>query len=159
MKKVVFQIILLVVFVSQLIGLSVGSDAIDFNAKDISGNEIKLSDFNDKVVLLDFWATWCSPCRREIPNLKDIKKTFKNKDFEIISIDGFERRSDESAIKFVKEHKMDWVHVIDKNVGFEIAKKYNVEYLPTMYIIKKGKIVATGLRGEQLKSKLSELLK
>jgi thiol-disulfide isomerase/thioredoxin len=110
------------------------------------------------VIILDFWATWCGPCRREIPYLIDIKKTFKDKKFEIISINGFERGSDQAAIDFVKQYKMDWVHVINKQAGNDIANKYKIRYLPTVYIIKHGKIVDIGLRGQELKNRIKALL-
>ncbi len=134
------------------------SMAANFTAKDIAGKNVELYGYKDKVVILDFWATWCGPCRREIPNLVDIKKTFRDKPFEIISI-ALERGDDEDAKKFVKTNKMDWVHIIDKEVGRKIAEEYKIMYIPTMYIIKNGKILATGLRGEELKTKLKALLK
>lgn len=133
--------------------------AIDFKAMDIEGNTTELSKFKGKVVILDFWATWCPPCIREIPNLKKIYKKYKNDDFEIISV-ALERKPKEHAIKYVDENGMDWVHIIDKAKGREIATEYKIRYIPTMYIInKKGDIVASGLRGEKLGEKISELLK
>ncbi|MCP5053458.1 MAG: TlpA family protein disulfide reductase [bacterium] len=160
MKKLVLHLALAVLMVSGLMALDAGSKAIDFSARDINGNTIKLSDYGDKVILLDFWATWCGPCRREIPNLVDIKKSFKGKNFEIISVNGFERGSVEKAVKFVKDNKMDWVHVIDKkNIAYNISEDYEVEHIPTMYIIQSGKILAANLRGPELKAKLKQIVK
>lgn len=159
MKKLVFYTIIAAMALPLMSGSVMAKDAIDFAAIDINGNRIKLSDYyNGKVVLLDFWATWCPPCRKEIPNLIDIKNTFKGKNFEIISVDGFERGKDTLAVEFVKQHKMNWIHIIDKRKGGEIAKQYNVMYIPTMYVIKDGKIVASNLRGEALKNKIKELV-
>ncbi|MEN8153762.1 MAG: TlpA disulfide reductase family protein [Acidobacteriota bacterium] len=155
MKKILLIIILIIIpiFVSAQV-----SEPVNFSAGDIKGNTIELDEYKGKVVILDFWATWCPPCRREIPNLKEIYKTHKNDKFEIISI-ALERKPKDFAINFVKEWKMDWVHIIDMQKGREIAKKYKIMYIPTMYIInKKGEIVASGLRGEQLKKKIGELL-
>ena len=155
MKKFIFLLILIIFMVS---GLNAQTyDAIDFTVNDMNGTKIKLSDFNDKVVILDFWATWCGPCRREIPNLIDIKNTFKNKNFEIISI-ALERGSSEKAVKFVKENKMNWVHITNKEQTMELARKYQITYVPTMYVIKNGKIVAAGLTGAALKRKIKELI-
>ena len=157
MKKLLFHLLLIVLTAVLLPGQNVGENAVDFTAVDMNGNKITLSDFYDKVVLLDFWGTWCGPCRREIPNLIDIKNTFKNYDFEIISI-AMERFSDESAKRFVKENKMNWVHIIDKSTGIDLAKKYNIYYVPKVFLIKKGKIVAADLKGISLKNKIKQLL-
>jgi thiol-disulfide isomerase/thioredoxin len=155
MRKIIFLSILIILTVPALHAQTY--DIIDFTANDMNGNKIKLSDFNDKVVLLDFWATWCGPCRREIPNLIDIKNTFKNEKFEIISI-ALERGSGDKAVKFVKENKMNWVHITNTEQTMELAKKYQIRFIPTVYLIKKGKIVAAGLSGEALKRKIKELI-
>lgn len=155
MRKIIFPLILIIFAVSALNAQTY--DIIDFTADDMNGNKIKLSDFNDKVVILDFWATWCRPCREEIPNLIDIKNTFKNKKFEIISI-ALERGSSVKAVNFVKENKMNWVHIVNIEQTMELARKYQIRYVPTVYVIKNGKIVAAGLRGEALKRKIKELI-
>lgn len=159
MKKFSVLFSLVIVVFLGVVGLnSADMNATDFTAKDIQGKNVTLSDYKDKLVVLDFWATWCGPCRKEIPNLIDIKNTFKAKKFEIISVNGFER-DDSAAVQFVKDQKMNWVHIIDKQVGKTLAEKYNVTFIPSMFLIKDGKIIASGLRGEELKKKIAELLK
>ncbi len=130
----------------------------DFSAKDISGRIVKLSELKGKVVLLDFWATWCPPCRVEIPNLLEINRKFKDKEFVLISIslDG----NLQAARQFVKDKKMNWVHIIDGEAGRSIASLYQVEYIPSTFIIgRKGKIEASLLQGDELKNKIAALLK
>jgi len=157
-KMILYSIFIVIAFSG--IGLVVAqSDAINFTAFDINGNKIILSNYYDKLILLDFWATWCPPCKKEIPNLIDIKNTFKNQKFEIISVNGYERGEDSIAAKFVRDNNMNWIHIIDKKLGAEIAGKYNVQYIPAIFIIKNGKIVEANLRGEELKRRIGELLK
>ncbi|MCX6557095.1 MAG: TlpA disulfide reductase family protein [Candidatus Aminicenantes bacterium] len=130
----------------------------DFSAKDISGRSIKLSDFKGKVVLLDFWATWCPPCRVEVPNLLDIFRKFKDRDFILISVSL--DRDLQAARQFVKDKEMDWLHIIDREAGRAIADLYQVEYIPATFLInRKGKIESSQLRGDELKNKIAALLK
>jgi peroxiredoxin len=147
-----------------LLGLAVscraqaGGETPDFSAKDITGRTVKLSDLKGKVVLLDFWATWCPPCRVEIPNLLEIYRKFKDKEFVLISVSL--DRDLQAARQFVKEKEMGWVHIIDKEAGQAIATLYEVEYIPSTFIInRKGRIEARQLRGEELKDKIAALLK
>ncbi|MCP4220459.1 MAG: TlpA family protein disulfide reductase [bacterium] len=155
MKKTLFGLIIIMLVFSFV--NAAAYDAIDFTAKDTNGKKISLHGFKDTLVLLDFWATWCPPCRKEIPNLIDIKNTFKSDKFEILSI-ALERGSFDPAKVFVKEHKMNWVHIIDAAAAEKIAKSYRIQAIPTMYLVKNGKIVATGLRGHGLKGKIKKLL-
>jgi len=135
-----------------------GAEPPDFSAKDISGRSIKLSDFKGKVVLLDFWATWCPPCRVEVPNLLDIFRKFKDRGFVLISVSL--DRDLQAARRFVQDKEMDWLHIIDHEAGRAISDLYQVEYIPSTFIInRKGKIAASQLRGDELKDKIAALLK
>ncbi|MCU0289550.1 MAG: TlpA family protein disulfide reductase [Acidobacteria bacterium] len=156
MKKINLIWILIIMLVPFLYGQTT-DEAINFTAVDIAGNSVELFSYKDKLILLDFWATWCGPCRREIPNIIDIKETFKNSPFEIISI-ALENGKIDYAKKFVKEQKMNWVHIIDLIKGQQIAEKYNVMYIPAVFLIRNGKILSSGLRGEELKEKIKQLL-
>jgi thiol-disulfide isomerase/thioredoxin len=160
MKKIKIAI-LIAVF---LLGLAVpcraqaGGETPDFSAKDIAGRTVKLSDLQGKVVLLDFWATWCPPCRVEIPHLLEINRKFKDKEFVLISVSL--DRDLQAARRFVKDKKMDWVHIIDWEAGQKIATLYQVEYIPSTFLVgRTGKIEARQLRGEELKNKIAALFK
>jgi len=130
----------------------------DFSAKDISGRTVKLSELKGKVVLLDFWATWCPPCRVEVPHLLELQRKFKGPDFVLISISL--DRDLQAARQFVKDKAMDWVHIIDLEASQALATLYQVEYIPSTFIIgRKGKIEARQLRGDELTNKIAALLK
>jgi thiol-disulfide isomerase/thioredoxin len=153
---------LIVVF---LLAAAVSSGAQDigeippgFTAKDIAGQTVTLSALKGKVVLLDFWATWCPPCRVEVPNLIAIQREFGGKDFVLISVSL--DRDLQAARTFVRDKEMDWVHIIDWEAGREIAEKYGVTYIPSTFVInRKGQVAASQLRGNELKEKIAELLK
>jgi peroxiredoxin len=137
---------------------AVGSTPPDFSAQDINGRAVKLSDLKGKVVLLDFWATWCPPCRVEVPNLLDIFRRFKDKKFVLISVSL--DRDLPAARKFIADKEMGWVHIVDREAGNAIAEKYQVEYIPSTFIINRlGKVEASQLRGNELKEKIADLLK
>jgi peroxiredoxin len=157
------KIALLIVFVFLATAVScraqgIGGTAPDFSAKDIAGLDVTLSGLKGKVVLLDFWATWCPPCRVEVPHLIDIQRKFANRNFVLLSISL--DRDLQAARKFVADKEMDWVHIIDWEAGRAIAEKYAVSYIPSTFVInRQGKIAASQLRGNALKDKIEELLK
>lgn len=139
--------------------ITVGNIAPDFKAVDLDGNKIRLSDFKGKYVLIDFWASWCGPCIREMPNVKEVYKANKSKNFEIIGV-SLDNKKDK-CIKAVKSHKMKWRNICDADAwNSELARLYNVKAIPyTVLIDPNGKIVNIGLRGDKLKNTLKNYLK
>lgn len=138
--------------------LRVGQKAPDFTAKTIDGETIDLSDLEGKVVLLDFWASWCGPCLADIPHFQSIRATYAEDELHIIGISL--DRNLEALNEFLKEEKMDWPHVFQPE-GWtgELIKLYNVTSIPDTYLInRKGIIVAKDLGGKELEKKIAELL-
>lgn len=137
---------------------SPGSTPPDFTVTDIAGVEHTLSKLKGNVVLLDFWATWCPPCRVEVPHLIDIQERFGPRNFVLISISL--DRDLEAARRFVKDKGMDWLHIIDPRAARELAEKYDVRFIPSTFVIdRQGKIAAAQLRGSSLRDKIGALLK
>lgn len=137
---------------------AVGTQAIEFTQNDTTGKPVSLASFRGKYVLVDFWASWCKPCRMENPNVVSAYHKFKNKNFTVlgVSLD----RSRDPWIQAIKEDNLAWTQVSDLRYWQnEVAQKYKIESIPQNYLIgPDGKIVGKNLRGEALEAKLCELL-
>lgn len=137
---------------------AVGQMAPEINLPDTSGNPVGLSSLRGKVVLIDFWASWCGPCRQENPNVLNLYNMYKDKGFEIFGVS-----LDKEASKWkeaIHQDGIHWVHVSDlqewRSAG---ARLYAVTSIPTTFLIDRdGKIIARDLRGKALADKLKEVL-
>lgn len=143
-------------FAKAEVATQVGKEAIDFTFNTLSGESKSLASLKGKVVLVDFWASWCRPCRAENPNVVKLYKKYNNKNFEIVSIS---LDKEEGAWKrAIQEDGLIWGnHHWDKDG--EIANKYGVKNIPhTILIGKDGTILYKDLRGDELEAKLKALL-
>lgn len=138
-----------------------GVEAPDFTQPDVSGKPVKLSDFRGKYVLLDFWASWCAPCRRENPNLVKAYAKYKSTGkFEILGV-SLDKPTDRAKwLKAIDDDKLNWPQVSDlKGWDNAAGQLYEIKAIPMNFLIDpQGKIVAKYLRGEELNKKLEEVL-
>lgn len=137
-----------------------GSPAPEFALNDVNGQPVKLSDFRGKYVLLDFWASWCGPCRRENPNLVKAYDAYKDKGFTILGISLDKPGDKDKWLEAIRKDGLRWTQVSDlKAWESEVAKLYEVNAIPMNFLISpEGKIIAKYLRGEALEAQLKKVL-
>ena len=145
--------------IGQLENVQIGKTAPDFSLPDTAGVAVALADFRGKYVLLDFWASWCPPCRRENPNVVKAFQDYKDKNFTILGI-SLDNNKDK-WLKAIADDQLTWTHVSDlKYWDSEIPALYGVRGIPANVLLDpNGVIIAKNITGEELHDTLKEVIK
>lgn len=137
----------------------VGAAAPDFTLKTLSGNDtVSLKDYKGHIVLLDFWATWCAPCQRSLPELQKLEEKYENLKVLAVCIDD----KQESALEFMKRHQLDLTVLFDEKKA--VAETYNIESMPSALLIDPDGVIRFALSGytekhlAELKNEIDKLV-
>lgn len=139
---------------------AIGAIAPGFTQNDVNDKPVSLSDFRGKYVLLDFWASWCAPCRAENPNVIKAYNQYKDKNFTVLSVSLDKADAKAAWLAAIKADGLEWTQVSDlKYWNNDVAKQYGIRSIPQNFLIDpNGKIIATNLKGDELGKKLKEVL-
>lgn len=138
--------------------LAIGKEAPIFEFPTVDGEMVNLKEFRGKYLVVDFWASWCGPCRNEIPHMKDLYEVYKGKDIEFLSVSI--DKSKNAWKKAMRQEDMAWPQLQAPGSGKDIMKEYQFSGIPYIILLdKEGKIVAKQLRSESLKKQLESIFK
>jgi peroxiredoxin len=158
MKKIVFLLAICCSTVVTNAQVKIGATAPEISLPNTKDSVVNLSSFIGKVVLIDFWASWCGPCRQANPSVVRLYKKLKGKGFEVFGVSIDSKKA--NWLKAIKQDKIKYTQVND-NGGWnsKVAAIFGVEAIPTSFLLDKtGKIVAIDLEGKALEQKINELL-
>lgn len=158
MKKLFLVVVILSGTLFSKAQLRIGGSVPEIELPSTDGSNTKLSSLNGKVVLIDFWASWCAPCRAANPYIKKLYKKYKDDGFEVFAVSLDVKK--ESWFKAIKKDKLTYTQVID-NAGWnsKVAEQFFVDALPTNFLLdRSGKIVAINIEGKEMFDKVKSLL-